>query len=216
MPRIAILLLCLACLTAAEGPRIVCVGDSITFGAGVEKREESCYPKVLEGLAKATVLNAGVSGSTLLQASDRAYRKTGQFTAALAFKPTVVVIMLGTNDSKPQNWDAHQQDFAKDLGGLIDAFAALDSKPAIWLCLPPPVQRANFGIRPEVVEQHIVPLVAAVAKERKLGVIDIFAALKPHPGWFPDGVHPNAEGAALIAQTVARALSAPPSKARRR
>ncbi|MBN8524247.1 MAG: hypothetical protein J0M02_02800 [Planctomycetes bacterium] len=214
MHRIALLLLPLAILPAADGLRIACIGDSITFGAGVDKREERSYPKVLEGLAKATVLNAGVSGSTLLQAGDRPYRKTGQFTAALAFRPTVVVIMLGTNDSKPQNWDTHKQDFAKDMGELIDTFAALDSKPAIWLCLPPPVQRANFGIRPEVVEKQIVPLIAAVAKERKLGTIDVFGALKLHPELFPDGVHPNVDGAGLVAHAVARVLVAPTSRRR--
>lgn len=200
---------------AGDAPRIVCVGDSITFGAGVEGRETHCYPKLLEGLAHAAVLNAGVSGSTLLQAGDHPYRSTGQFKAALAYRPQVVVIMLGSNDSKPHNWDAHKQDFAKDYEALVDAFAALDSKPAIWLCLPPPVQRTNFGIRPEVVEKEILPQVAALAKARKLGVIDVFGVLKNHPEFFPDGVHPNAGGAALLAQTVADALNGAAKKAAR-
>ena len=36
--------------TAAEKLRVACVGDSITFGHGVEDREKNCYPKVLGDL----------------------------------------------------------------------------------------------------------------------------------------------------------------------
>lgn len=62
-PSLLVLLLCLAgAATVAED---LCIGDSIAFGSGADKRDEQSHPKVLNGLAKATVLNAGVNGSTL-------------------------------------------------------------------------------------------------------------------------------------------------------
>ncbi len=62
----------IASLTTAEQTdkiRVACVGDSITFGAGVKERNKNSYPKVLAGLLgeKYDVRNFGVNGATLLK-----------------------------------------------------------------------------------------------------------------------------------------------------
>ena len=95
--------------------RVACVGDSITFGAGVGDREKNSYPAVLGRLLgeKWQVKNFGVSGATMLNKGDKPYTKQKAFAAALEFKPNVVLIKLGTNDSKPQNWK-FKADFAAD------------------------------------------------------------------------------------------------------
>ena len=190
-----------------EPIRVACVGDSITYGAGVAEREKNCYPAVLGQLLGVgyEVKNFGVSGATLLKNGDKPYWKQGAFQAATDFAPQIVVIKLGTNDTKPQNWKL-KAEFAGDLGAMVDHFAALPSKPRVWLCLPVPVHRANFGINAPGLGEAMA-LIRQVAAEKKTGLIDLHAALLPHPELFKDGIHPNAEGAALIAKAVGEALA---------
>jgi lysophospholipase L1-like esterase len=108
---------------AADKIRVACVGDSITFGAGVEKREVNNYPKVLGSLLgdKYEVRNFGVSGATLLSKGDHPYIKTGAYSDAKKFAPQIVIIKLGTNDTKPQNWK-HEADFLADATNMIKEF----------------------------------------------------------------------------------------------
>ena len=98
--------------------RVACVGDSITYGAGVAGRESNSYPAVLGKLLgdKYEVKNFGVSGATLLKKGDNPYWRQGAFKKATDFKPNIVVIKLGTNDTKPQNRTNHMDEFATDVG----------------------------------------------------------------------------------------------------
>lgn len=187
--------------------RVACVGDSITYGAGVENRAENNYPKVLGhrlGPGFET-RNFGVSGATLLKRGDKAYWTQPEFVKVGAFKPNAVVIKLGTNDSKPQNW-GFKENFADDLAEMIDHFRELPTKPKIWLCLPVPVYEARWGINEPVVYGEIVPIIRRVAREKRVPVIDLHEALSGKSELFPDRIHPNAAGAAIIAATVKTAL----------
>ena len=187
--------------------RIACVGDSITFGAGVENREVNNYPVVLGKLLgeKFQTRNFGVSGATLLQQGDLPYWKLSAFKDATDYQPHAVVIKLGTNDSKPQNWK-HKEDFANDLRALIDHFRALPTHPKIWVCLPVPVYEEKWGINEPVVKGEVIPLIKQVAKETGVPTIDLYSALSNHAEMFPDKIHPNAAGAAFMTKTIPAAL----------
>ena len=180
--------------------RLACVGDSITAGVGAGGNS---YPKQLAALLgdKWEVGNFGNSGSTLLNQGDKPYQKQRKFNAALEFKPQVVVVMLGTNDTKPQNWKLKNR-FAADYHDLIGKFARLPTKPRIFICYPVPVPgKGNFGINEQGIKEQR-PLITRVAKEARVGVIDMYAALKEHPETLPDRVHPNARGAGLMARAA--------------
>ncbi len=209
MKKLLALLLAAASLAHAADPvRVACVGDSITFGAGVEDREKNCYPKVLGELLGDgyDVRNFGVSGVTMLKEGDKPYWKEGKFKEACDFNPNLVIIKLGTNDTKPQNW-AHKEQFGPDTKALVEHFLALPAKPKIYLCHPVPAYPGNWGINDETIKKEVLPLVDAVAKETKSEVIDLYKALSRKPKLFPDKVHPNAAGAKLIAETVHRAVT---------
>ena len=197
-----------ATATAAEKIRVACVGDSITFGAGVEDREKNNYPKKLGELLgdDYTVNNYGNSGATLLKKGDKPYWTLGEFKDATEFAPNIVVIKLGTNDTKPQNWK-HAAEFAADLQAMVEHFQKLPSKPTVYICKPVPVYETKWGINEKDLTTGVIPHGEAVAKETGAGMIDLYAALTGHPEMFPDKIHPNAAGAAVIAKTVATAIA---------
>jgi len=186
--------------------RIACVGDSITQGAGAG--EGKAYPSQLQELLgeKWKVGNFGVSGRTLLRKGDSSYWNERALQNAQDFKPDVVIIMLGTNDTKPQNW-AHKDEFFADYKDLVKTFQALESKPRIYVCRPCPVpEPGNFGIN-ETNIKLVNRLIDKLAQEENLSVIDMHAALKSKPELLPDRVHPNDEGAAVMAKTAYKALT---------
>ena len=184
--------------------KIACVGDSITFGSHVTGRDQNSYPAVLQKLLgeKYQVANFGVSGATLLKKGDKPYWTQAEFAKSDDFAPDVVVIMLGTNDSKAKNW-ADKADFAADYRDLIAHYATLSSHPRVYVMLPPPVyENGRYEISPTTVENEVTPLV----KEVGGATIDVRGALSNHPELFDDTVHPNNAGAAVIAQTVYDAI----------
>jgi lysophospholipase L1-like esterase len=131
--------------------------------------------------------------------------KEGAYQKALAFKPNIVIIMLGTNDTKPKNWP-HADDFTADYRRLIETFQKLDSKPKVILCTPVPAYPENFGISDERIRTGVKPKVEELGKELELPVIDLYAAMSNKKELFPDKIHPNAEGATRMAETIAAAL----------
>jgi lysophospholipase L1-like esterase len=186
--------------------RLACVGDSITAGVGAGKGW--AYPAQLARMLgdKWDVQNFGVSGSTMLKNGDRPYFKQAAFQKALEFKPHIVVIMLGTNDTKPQNWSRKGEYFA-DYKEMVGKFQELESKPRIYISRPCPVPgNGNFGIN-EAGVLEAIPMIDKLASEQKLGLIDMHAALNDHPEFLPDRVHPNTQGATEMAKAAYHALT---------
>jgi acyl-CoA thioesterase-1 len=191
--------------------RLACVGDSITEGVGA-KRGESWPDQLRQMLGdKWEVKNFGLSATTLMNSGNKPYQKCGRFTAALAYLPDVVVIMLGTNDTKPNNWKHFERDYEKDYRDMVADFAGLESKPRIFVCFPPYIAKdGNFGItEPNTLAQ--IPVIKRIAKALDLATIDVHGALDGKDALIPDKVHPNTEGATLIAEAVFEGLTGKPA-----
>jgi lysophospholipase L1-like esterase len=189
--------------------KLACVGDSITRGVGAKVPWPAQLGQMLGDRWK--VNNHGVSGATLMNSGDRPYQKLGDFEKAVGSMPNVVVIMLGTNDTKPDNWKHFASDYEKDYRGMIAKFAGLESKPRIFLCHPPYIAKdGNWGINdPDTKAQ--MPVIEKLAKELNVGVIDVHAALEGRDELIPDKVHPNNDGATLIAGAVFKGLTGQPA-----
>lgn len=195
--------------------RVACVGDSITFGSGIKDRAARSYPAQLGALLgeKWEVRNFGVGGATMVKKGDKPYWKQGRFAEAMAFNPHVVIVKLGTNDSKPQNWK-FAGEFGADYADMIERFSLLSARPRIYVCLPVPVYEDRWGIRESVVKNEAIPILMRVAEEKEVQTIDLYAALSGKRGLFPDRIHPNAEGAGVMAGVIYEVLTGEKAPAR--
>jgi len=195
--------------TAGSPVKVACVGDSITAGVGAST-EQSNYPSLLADLLgpNYSVANFGESGATLLKGGDSPYWQRGSFGRSAAFLPNVVIILLGTNDSKPQNW-AHKTEFAADYAALLDYYAALPTHPKLFACLPTPVPKANYGINePAVLEE--LPLIRQAALLKGAAIIDVQSRVPSDNADFVDGVHPNDAGYVLLAGAIYQGMTHAP------
>lgn len=198
---------------AAEGQiKIACVGDSITYGHGISNWPKNNYPTVLQNLLGDAyhVNNYGVSSYAVQDTSDRPYMTLKHYQESLSYDADVVVFMMGSNDSKPENWIGAES-FQEDLLTLLDSYGDAE----ILLCTPASAffldgqteGMTSHDIQPLVVEQ-IAQITRQVAQERGYTLIDIHALTAEHPEWFSkDGVHPNNDGAAAIAKEVCSVLT---------
>ena len=191
-----------------ETIRVACVGDSITYGAKLQNREKNSYPAQLGELLgeRWDVRNFGVTGATLLKKGDMPYWKEPAFYFAQKFEPHVVILMLGTNDTKLQNWK-HAKAFVDDYVEMIRTFAELESRPRIWICYPVPAYLERSGIRDSIIKPEELAKIDQIAAETGCPIIDLYEALSNKPELFPDRIHPNAAGARAIAETIYTALT---------
>ena len=205
--------LLLMVLTAVAGGKIkvACVGNSVTWGMTIIDREKNCYPAQLQKMLgdKYEVRNFGHSGTTLLQHGHRPYVDQQEYQDALNFKADLVIIHLGLNDTDPRNWPEYSEEFNADYIRLIDSFRQANPKAKIWICLMTPIfdrhPRFESGTRDwhAQIQKHI----RQVATATRVPLIDLNTPLYSRPDLLADAIHPNAEGAKIIAETVYGALT---------
>ncbi len=195
----------------ARARLVACVGDSITYGWGISNRNYT-YPVQLGRILrqfdrKWETQNFGVSGATLLENTNKPYVVQNAYNQALASEPEVVVIMLGTNDTARASTSTIEHDFIPDYLALIDAFAQLPSQPRIFVCYPPPILGGGYGSN-TTLRDVIIPLIERLPTYRDVEVIDMYAPLEECDHLFisPGYLHPNAEGAMVMAEVVASVI----------
>ncbi len=208
-----------------EAVRVACIGNSITDGHGIDMRTKYGYPAQLQTMLGDGywVKNFGVSARTMLNKGDFPYMNELAWRDALAFKPDVVIIKLGTNDSKPENWQ-YGADFKKDLQQMIttlrpDLVQPVSKKkgkkakavqpvgPKIYLCTPIPAFKSTWNINDKVITDEIIPIQQEVAKQYGLQIIDLHT-LYANEGdkMLDDGIHPDEKGAKKMAEIIAAAI----------
>jgi len=183
--------------------RIAAVGDSITYGFTIKNKNKNSYPAQLKTMLgnSWSVLNFGVNGTTVLKKGDQPYWNQRQLQDAYKFMPNVVVINFGTNDSKQQNWQ-YRDEFIADYIELITRFQQLESCPKIYICYPTPAYSEKFSINPKIIQNEIPLLINKISKQTGVEIIDLYTPLSKKPELFTDTIHPNADGALIVAKTV--------------
>ena len=201
------LALFLSCITYAQDKiKVACVGNSITYGTGVADREVNAYPVKLQGMLgdKYEVGNFGKPGATLLNNGHRPYTQQQEYKDALAFAGDIVVIHLGINDTDPRNWPNYRDEFIGDYRALMQSFREVNPKVRFLLARMTPLSdrhpRFESGTRDW--HEEIQLAIECIARAEGVQLIDFHEPLYPYPHLLEDAVHPNVEGAAILAKTV--------------
>ncbi|MEW6319860.1 MAG: arylesterase [Acidobacteriota bacterium] len=178
----------------ANQPRVVFLGDSLTAGLGLP--EDQSYPALIQqrideaGLGF-TVVNAGVSGDTSAGGLRR-------LAWSIEGDARVLVVALGANDGLRGLPPAEMQ---RNLAAIIERargaglrviLAGMEAPPNIG----PEYTAAFRRVYTDLAREHDVPLIPFLLQD-VAGVASLNQA---------DGIHPNARGAAIMADTVWRTL----------
>ena len=175
-------------------PAIVCFGDSLTAGFGLDPGRS--YPDLLQRELDSKgyryrVVNMGVSGDTTQDGLAR-------LPMVLAEYPRIVVLEFGANDGlRGQPVSVAEQNQAR----MIEALQKAGPRVVLaGITLPP-----NYG--PEYLNRFNA-MYPELAKRYRLPLIPfLLADVAARPNLMQrDGLHPNAEGTRLVAQNVLRVL----------
>ena len=177
-------------VAGATSPRVVLLGDSLTAGLGLPIAE--AYPSLLqrriadEGL-NYTIVNAGVSGDTSAGGLSR-------LDWALAGDVRVLVVALGGNDGLRGLAVAEVR---RNLSEIIERAQARNIAVVLAGMEAPPNYGFDYTVAfhklyPELAKKYRIAFVPFLL-ERVGGNLDLNQ---------PDGIHPNTEGAKLVADNV--------------
>jgi lysophospholipase L1-like esterase len=156
--------------------------------------------KTLLGLKSLALVTVSLMGQSILNQIE--------FQEAKQFKPNIAVIMLGTNDAYPSR-EKSLNNFTGDYKKLAESFQALSTKPKIFLVIPPPVFNAALGPNNTILLDNVIPRITQAATELGLPIVDVYTPLMNHSDYFWDGVHPNSNGAKIIATQIYNAIIEP-------
>ena len=185
--------------------KVACVGDSITWGFTILNPKKHGYPAVLQHLLgeEYEVRNFGYNDAAVRFDADTPYVKKRVYRDSLDWNPDTVILMLGTNDTKPWNWNA--EIFQRDYGRLVDSYLALPSHPRVVLVAPIRIFRVfnvpSLILNPDVLEEEIRPAIRKIAEQKGLELIDL-QPLFGNAHFCRDGIHPQRRGARMLAETI--------------
>ena len=201
------LLFSLVAVAQNQKIKVACVGNSITWGHGIQDRSRNTYPAQLQQLLGDgfDVRNFGNNGKCAQDEADDPYTKTQEYADALAFLPDIVIIKLGTNDSKPQNWKDAKR-FKRGLEKIAVSFSKLSSNPRIIMALPATAFSHAWAINDSIISAGIIPACQQIATRHKWQVVDLHLITSTLSNLFPDGIHPNETGAGIIAKSIRDAI----------
>lgn len=181
--------------------KLVCIGDSLTYGYGVSSNE--CWVELLHKNLNIEVINKGVNGDTTTGILSRSSRDILDLT------PSHVIIMAGTNDIL----------LNYSINNIIDNMKftlkeAKDNKITPILALQPPIipdlakiywdEYINYNDANKRLDTYIQSI-QAFAYKNKINIVDFYSAFRKYKNitnLYTDGIHPNIKGHKLMFQTI--------------
>lgn len=195
----------------AQNIKVACVGNSVTYGSGIENRDENSYPAQLQQLLGANyeVGNFGYSGATMLKNGHKPYWDKPEFMKSEEFEPNIVIIHLGLNDQGNNNWPKYKAEFESDYLDMISVYKNLPSKPKVMICEMSPTFSGHHWFEEGMREnfKEIQSKIEEIGKKASVEIINLHEPLYRFPELFPDNLHPTKEGAKTIADKVHSAIT---------
>ncbi len=198
-------------LTAGRPIKVACIGNSITYGTGTPNPETDSYPAQLQQLLGSNyeVGRFGKPGATLLYRAFRPYVKQPEFRQAMDFAGDIAVIHLGVNDTDPRAWPHYRDEFVGNYLALIDSFRSVNPKCQIFVARMTPISHRHRRFEEGTRDWHreIQKCIETVARVSGARLIDFYEPLHIYPTLMPDAIHPNKEGAGIMARVVYSAIT---------
>lgn len=218
---IGIVLFCLLSPFAVKSQqlRIACIGNSITFGARLDKPDLESYPAVLAEMLKTNdylnyeIKNFGIGGATILRfGTPNLWRLLDSLPA---FVPDIVVIKAGTNETvgMPRlNWE-HIDEFEKDYSDYIAEIRKVNPNCKIIICSPLDMVIQTEELSPERITDltgrrpriwELRKRIKKIANTENTYFLDLTSPFKGKANLMTkkDGVHPNKDGYQYLASLV--------------
>ncbi len=228
----------LVTMVHADQIKVACMGDSITYGAGITSAgtspatwegdkysstgptllDQDSYPSILQDLLGSgyDVRNFGASGRTVTGPAAGLFpylgsvrdgnTPSGGYTAGIAFSPDVILLMLGTNDTKLTLWATSLPRFKSDYKNLVQTLQNLPGKPYVVICYPIPVEDApKTNPASGITESNrvtLLPIINEVIAETGAGFINTNPGMPAFSGLLSDQVHPSQAGALQLAKIM--------------
>ncbi len=186
--------------------RIGFIGNSITYGAGLPDPANQSYPAQLKAMLQekygdtCIVVNYGISSRTMLKKGDYPFWNDKQFKDCWLFAPQILFICLGTNDTKPQNWDLYGNEYYDDYKSMIDTFRLRNPFTRFIVCYPPPAYDIVWGIRDSVLVHGVIPAIDSIVDYSGAVLVDFYNPLIDSVHLFPDKIHPDVAGSRVMAE----------------
>jgi sialate O-acetylesterase len=195
----------------SQNIKVACVGNSVTFGTGIENREQNSYPAQLQQLLGShyIVENFGYSGATMLKNGHKPYWDKPEFKKSQEFAPNIVIIHLGLNDQGNNNWPKLKDEFESDYLEMIAVYKNLPTKPKVMICRMTPTFSGHHWFEEGMREsfKEIQSKIEQIGKKASVEIIDLHEPLYRFPELFPDNLHPKKEGAKIIVEKVYGAIT---------
>ena len=185
--------------------KVACVGDSITWGFTLLNPWKQSYPALLGQMLgeEYEVRNFGYNDASARCDADPPYVRKGVYLKSLAWNPDIVLLMLGTNDTKKRNWDPDI--FRRDYRWIVESYQALPSSPRVVLITPIPISLikgvALLGVYPDTLEEGVRPAIREIGEDMGLQVLDLMDVFQGG-SYCIDGVHPQREGTRIMAEKI--------------
>lgn len=189
--------------------RVACIGDSITWGFTLLNPWKQSYPALLqEKLGEGyEVRNFGYNDASARFDADTPYVKKRVYRESLSWNPDIVLLMLGTNDTKTRNWNPDI--FRRDYRKIVESYRDLPSHPRVILIAPIRIflilGKPLLGVHPETMEEGVRPAIREIASETGLQLVDLQDLFTDNQ-YCRDGVHPQRTGARMLAEAIYAAI----------
>ena len=183
--------------------KIVCIGDSLTFGYGV--RKDKCWVSILNSNTKLEILNKGTNGDTSVGILSRFFKDV------VLYSPTVCTILCGSNDLL--------------LGKEVDAIIAnislmikdCELKGIVPIIISPPKILSDLSsllwsndINYDIVNSKLKELnekLLAFCNENSINFISLYTLLPLDKMYYTDGLHLSESGNEYIYNIIKEKLA---------
>ena len=196
---------------SAQPVKVACVGNSVTYGMKLDDPATESYPAQLQQLLGDgyVVGNFGKNGATLLRKGYRPYNEQEEYRSAIEFAGDIVIIHLGLNDTDPRDWPNYGDEFIGDYLTLIEDFKRANPSCRVLVCRMTPIGHRHWRFKSGTRDWYwkIQHAIEQVALQSGCQLIDLQDVLYHRPELFPDALHPNKEGAGIIARQVYEAIT---------